>query len=127
MGLPWARLDANIATHDKILDLVGRRGGRSAGFCYVCSIGYSAGNGTDGLIPFAALGFIHATKKDAQLLVEVGLWEPDQHGWRVHNYGERQQLNVVSDAIRAGQRRGALKGNCTKWHEPGCKCWEAKQ
>lgn len=124
MGLPWVRLDTTIASHDKILDLIGRRNGHRAAFVYVCSLAYAGGNGTDGHIPFAALPFIHATKTDAHALVEVGLWTPTPCGWSIRNYGDRQQLSAVSDAIRAGQRRGALKANCTRWHGPSCNCWE---
>ena len=77
MGLPWTRLDSNIASHDKILRLVTEyKHGKGSAFVYVCSLGYAAGNGTDGLVPFACLHFIHATKRDAEALVEVGLWHP---------------------------------------------------
>ena len=123
MGLPWVRLDSNIASHDKILALLERRNGRAAAFSYCCSLAYAGGNGTDGHIPFAALPFLHATKRDAEMLVEVGLWDPDRFGWTIRNFTERNQMSVVSDAIRAGQRRGALKANCTRWHGPDCKCW----
>lgn len=124
MGLPWVRLDSNIASHDKILALLTRRNGRAIAFSYCCSLGYSGGNGTDGHIPFAALPFLHATRKDAEMLVEVGLWEPDPYGWTIHNYGDRQQLSYIAEAVRAGNRRGALKANCARWHGADCGCWK---
>lgn len=124
MGLPWVRLDATIASHDKVLDLLSHRNGRASAFTYVCSLAYAGGNGTDGLIPFAALPFIHATKRDAELLVDVGLWDPHPAGWTIRNYANRQQLKFASDAIRAGQRKGALKANCVRWHGADCRCWE---
>lgn len=126
MGLPWVRLDSNIASHDKILALVAAHGqrGRAAGFVYCCSLGYSGGNGTDGFIPFTALPFVHATKKDAELLVSVGLWEPHPSGWTIRNYSDRQQMQSVSTAIRAAQSLGAQKANCVRWHGVDCKCWE---
>lgn len=123
-GLPWVRLDSNIASHDKILRLLDRRGGKAIAFVYVCSLGYAGGNGTDGLIPFAALPFIHGSKRDAEALVEVGLWEPHPFGWLIHNYAERQQVAATTAAIRAAQRKGALKANCTRWHGPDCRCWD---
>ena len=124
MGLPWVRLDTNIASHDKILDLIGRKNGRATAFTYVCSLAYSGQNGTDGHIPFAALTFVHGSKRDAEALVEVGLWEPHPTGWTIRNYDGRQQLSLVTDNIRASQRRGALKANCVRWHGPDCSCWE---
>lgn len=126
MGLPWVRLESTIASHDKVLDLIARYGqrGKAAAFSYCCSLGYAGGNGTDGHIPFTALPFVHATKKDAAILVDAGLWEPDPTGWTIHNYGDRQQLNVVTDTLRTAKRKGALKANCTRWHGPNCNCWE---
>ena len=124
MGLPWVRLDTTIASHDKILNLIGRKNGHRAAFVYVCSLAYAGGNGTDGHIPFAALPFVHASKTDAQALVDVGLWEPTPLGWSIHNYAERQQVKAISDAVRAAQRRGALKANCARWHGDGCRCWD---
>lgn len=127
MGLPWVRLDSNIASHDKILSLIAAHGqrGRAAAFTYCCSLGYAGGNGTDGLVPFTALPFVHGSKKDAEILVSVGLWDPCPLGWQIRNYGDRQQLSVVSDAIRAAQSLGAQKGNCARWHAKDCRCWEA--
>jgi hypothetical protein len=55
-GLPWVRLDSNLATHDKILallsDRTAPRGDRyQAAWSYTCSMGYAGGHGTDGLPP----------------------------------------------------------------------------
>lgn len=124
MGLAWVRLDTNIASHDKILDLLGRRNGRAIAFSYVCCIAYCGGNGTDGRIPFAALGFVHATKSEMATLVEVGLLKPIPTGWEIVNYGERQQLRAISEVIRTAQSVGGLKGNCLRHHGPECGCWK---
>lgn len=124
MALPWVRVDSNIATHDKILDLLGRKNGRSIAFSYVCAIAYSGGNGTDGHIPFAALPFIHATKRDAEVLVEVGLFEPNPRGWTIRNYANRQQLSFVSDQVRDTKKRASAKANCIRWHGDTCGCWK---
>jgi hypothetical protein len=126
MGLPWVRLDSNIASHDKILDLLGRhkQRGKAAAFVYVCSIAYAGGNGTDGLVSFNALPFIHATKADAQALVDVGLWDPHPAGWTIRNFGDRQQLSAITDVIQAAKSRAGIKGSCIRWHGPDCHCWE---
>jgi hypothetical protein len=130
MGLPWVRLDTNIAGHDKILELLADDaipiGGRyQAAFSYVCSIAYAGGQETDGLIRFAALPAIHGAKKTAQLLVKHYLWAPDPLGWQIVNYGKRQQLSAASKQIKNAQRAGALKANCARWHGAECGCWEA--
>lgn len=123
MPLPWVRLDSSFATHDKVLDLIGERDGHRAGFVYVCSLSYSGLHGTDGLIPFNALPFIHARKADALRLVEVGLWHPDPQGWRIPNWLTRQQSQATSTRVLAARRRGASKGACVRWHGVDCGCW----
>lgn len=129
MGLPWARLDTNIAGHDKIVDLLADDSETvavryQAAFSYVCSIAYSVGHETDGLIKFSALAQVHGAKKTAQLLVRHFLWSPDRLGWRVVNYDKRQQLTAKTAQIRNAQSVGAKKANCTRWHGAECKCWE---
>ena len=52
MGLPWVRLDANIATHDKILNLLSDPSKHKwqAIASYMFALGWSGGHGTDGEI-----------------------------------------------------------------------------
>jgi len=124
MALPWVRIDAGIATHDKILNLLAQRNGRAIAFSYICAIAYSGGNGTDGLIPFNALRYIHATKRDAETLVEADLFVPDRLGWMIRNYNHRQQMSASAEAVRRSQREGALRANCVRWHGKDCDCWK---
>lgn len=124
MPLPWVRLDSTFPTHDKVLDLVGRgNAGYRAGFVYACSLAHCGAQGTDGLITFAALPFIHGRRSDAELLVHVALWKPHPLGWEIPNWSERQQSSGQRDAIIASRRRGAVKANCIRWHGPDCGCW----
>lgn len=128
MPLPWVRLDANIASHDKILALLAdpSRARWQAGLNYVFALGWSGAAGTDGWIPTTALPTIHATHATADLLTQHGLWVNGQAGgWVIRNYAERQQLITTTNATRAAQRAGALKANCVRWHGPDCGCWEA--
>jgi len=127
MGLPWIRLDTNIASHEKILSLVEtdkdpRRW--QAAFSYVCGIGWSAGSGTDGRIPAAALRYMHGDKRTAELLVKHGLWDEAPGGFMIHNYGLRQELRVVKDAKEEMRQISAEKAACTRWH--GSTCWTDK-
>jgi hypothetical protein len=127
MPLPWVRLDTNLPSHDKVLALLDEKpdgSGHRAAFAYVCSIAYCGQNGTDGLIPFRALMFVHARKRDAELLVKHMLWTPDPMGWRIPNYLERQQSQQDTESARAGKRLGALKANCVRWHGDDCNCWK---
>lgn len=127
MPLPWVRLDANIAGHDKILALLADPNPRrwQAGLSYVFALGWSGGQGTDGRIPTAALPIIHGTPATARLLVVHGLWENGTaDGWMIHNYAERQQLAANAAATHNARRLSAAKANCVRWHGPDCGCWQ---
>jgi hypothetical protein len=130
MSLPWVRLDANIGTHDKTLELLDHKDGTRAFTLYVCSIGWAGGHGTDGLIPKHALRAIapslRTPEKLAQLLVDVRLWEYVEGGWQIRNYLERQQSSIVSEAVSAQKSAAARKANCIRWHGSDCGCWSSQ-
>lgn len=125
MGLPWVRLDSNIGSHDKILALLSDSSSKrwQAAFSYTAALGWSGGHATDGMIPSAALPFVHGTKETARLLVIYHLWVESVQGWQIVNYTERQESSEVSDAIRAAQSLGGKKAQCRKNHGPDCGCW----
>ena len=125
MPLPWVRLDTNIALHDKMLHLLSDPSPKrwQAAASYMFALGWSGGTGTDGHVPKAALPFIHGTPATARLLVKYSLWEEAINGWQIHNYAERQELEVVAASKRAAQRAGAIKGNCIRYHGRDCGCW----
>lgn len=129
MALPWVRLDSNIAGHDKILALVSSKSSHrwQAAASYMFSLGYAGAHETDGHVAFAALGFVHGTRKTAELLVDVGLWEMTPTGWKIHNYEDRQQTAFVAETKRQAASEGARKAACTRWHNPGCMCWKNGQ
>jgi hypothetical protein len=124
MGLHWVRLDSNIASHDKILRLLEMKDGTKAAWAYVCGLGHCGGHGSDGLITFQSLPFIHCTKRHAEMLVEVGLWQPVPLGWQVPNWATRQESSGITDAKRIAQSVGAHKANCQRWHGMDCGCWK---
>jgi hypothetical protein len=123
MALPWVRLDSNIASHDKILYLLADPSAArwQAAASYMFALGWSGAQGTDGFVPKTALIFVHGTTKTARLLEKYGLWEESRGGWQIKNYGQRQQLSVVSDAKAAQIRQASAKANCVRWH--GDSCW----
>lgn len=126
MALPWVRLDSNIASHDKVLALFSDPSAArwQAFSSYVCSLGWSGGQGTDGYIPAYALSTVHGNAKTARLLLKYGLWEEAIGGFKIHNFETRQELSAVSAGKRAAQQVGAAKGNCVRWHGPTCGCWQ---
>ena len=126
MGLQWARIDANISHHDKIVWLKHQRGGWKAISVYVFSIGWAVGQGTDGRIPAHMAAALDADKQTITLLTGARLWEQNGDGWVIRNFAERQELEFVTEARRAASKLGATKGNCIRWHGPDCGCWRSK-
>jgi hypothetical protein len=127
MGLPWVRLDSNIAAHDKILHLLSdpspKKWQAAASYCF--ALAWSGGVGQEGKVPAAALQMVHGTHATARLLVKYHLWEEAVAGWTIRNYDQRQELLIVSESKRAAQRLGALKGNCQRFHGKDCGCWKS--
>lgn len=126
MALPWVRLDSNIAAHDKILHLLSDPSPKKwqAVASYMFALGWAGGAGTDGHVPTAALSVVHGTAFTARLLVKYHLWDEAAAGYQIHNYENRQELEIVSEAKRAAQRAGALKANCRRFHGKDCGCWK---
>jgi hypothetical protein len=108
MGLPWVRLDSTIAQNPKILTLVEDKNWQSI-TVYVCGLGYSGTNGTDGFIPRSALPFIHGRPRDADILVEVGLWHERPGGWDVNGWHEYQPTSEEHQKRRERAQRAAAK------------------
>jgi hypothetical protein len=125
MGLPWVRLDSDIASHDKVMRLLSEKDGYRAFTVYICGLGWSGGQGTDGHIPKYALTRLYGLEKHARMLVDVRLWEYDEggDGWRIRNFDKRQELAIVTEAHRAASEMGGKKGNCLRWHGEDCGCW----
>lgn len=123
MPLPWVRLDSNIASHDKILELVNDPSAQKwqAAASYVFALAWSGGAGTDGLIRKSVLPVVHATPKTARLLEKYGLWKEVSGGYEIVNYAERQQLQALSKALSDKKSEGGRRGNCIRWH--GETCW----
>ena len=111
MSLPWVRLDANVYTNHKMLNLVAERRHRAA-LAYVFGLAYSGGHELDGFIPEAALPLLHATSTDAAALVDAGLWEKARGGWIVNDWSEFQ---VSSDVTRQRRERAQRAAN-KRWH-----------
>lgn len=84
----WVRLDDGFADHRKVLDL------SDAAFrLHVCAMCWAGRRGTDGLIVRRDLRVLLAMLPDdhdgpalAAQLVRSGAWEPDEQGWRIHNF-----------------------------------------
>jgi hypothetical protein len=119
------RLDAHIATHDKMLALINDPSPKrwQAAASYMFALGWAGGHGTDGRIPAYALGSVHGNPTTARLLVKHGLWVEQTAAWQIKNFDHRQELAVVAEAKRAAQSLGGRKSRCIANHGKDCGCW----
>ena len=109
MGLPWVRLDTTFHHNPKVVELVAANKWRAV-CVYIAGIAHAGAHGTDGYIPEACLFLIHATKREANELVNAGLWHVSPGGWDINGWDEFQ----VSDEAARKRRERAQKGGIAK-------------
>lgn len=120
MGQKWVRLDVGIAGNPKVLGLLAEKDGHRAALVYILGLGYCGEQDTDGYIPSYALARIHGRPKDAALLVTHRLWKLNGTGWKIPDWAEYQPSSEESMSRAVSARKAA----CSRWHEPGCECWQ---
>ena len=117
--MAYVRLDDQIAHHPKVL-----RAGAEAAWLWACAIAYCNRQLTDGYVPAAALSTMGAfktpPKKLANTLVSVGLFEPADDGYRVHDYLKHNpDKSTVQQRISdATQRKAAIRGRAGRVDVP---------
>ena len=116
MGLPWIRLETNLPSNPKILQLVSE-GRHRAAFVYVCGLAYVGQHGLDGFVPKVALPLIHGSKNDAALLVAVGLWRTSPGGWLINGWADYQATSEETEQ----RRKRAQAAAAARWNKPGEK------
>lgn len=89
-ALQWVRVDAALARNHKVLALLTEKGGDHALCVYIFGLGYCGEQAADGFIPEIALGTIHGRKRDADLLVQAGMWRFIPGGYEIPDWAEYQ-------------------------------------
>ena len=101
--MSWVKLDDQVTHHPKVL-----KAGPVAAWTWVCCIAYASQHLTDGFVPFEALttfGVPQAAKHAAKLL-EVGLLEAAEGGYRVHDY---HAYNAPAETVKAKRQEVAAR------------------
>lgn len=91
----WLRIDDQIAHHPKFI-----AAGPVAGWLWICGNAYCNKYLTDGFIRASALGTLGGVsnaKRWAEKLVEAGLWDRVDGGYRVHDFHD---FNPTADAVK---------------------------
>jgi hypothetical protein len=112
--MPWIKVDDQIAHHPKFM-----AAGAAASWLWVCGQSYCARYLTDGFVPESALptlGNVTNPKAHAQTLVRVGLWEPTEGGYRVHDYLQFQPSRADVEERRRQRANAGRKGGLRSGH-----------
>lgn len=106
-SLSWVRVDAALASNHKVLAILSERGGDHALCVYIFALGQCGQQGTDGFIPEIALGLIHGKKRDADLLVQVGMWREVPGGYEIPDWAAYQPSDEESKRRSEKARKAA--------------------
>lgn len=118
--MAWVRLDDNFPSHPKVI-----QAGPVAAYLFVCGLCYCRKFHTGGFIPMKALGTLGLTarpKRMVDALVAIGLWEPADNGYRIHDYHEMYEddadraTKIELRRLRreAGRRGGLARSEASK-------------
>ena len=109
--MAWVKLDDRFPDHPKVA-----AAGPLAGWLYVCALAYANRMGTEGFVPAGMVGRladIDGAAEHASRLVAVGLWEPAEGGYRIHDYHDyqptREHAETVSQARAEAGRAGGIR------------------
>lgn len=117
----WVRVHDRIWQDDRVLDLAQRKdSGVAAVAVFVMSVAWSHHDRRDGDLPRGILPLIHGTKKHADMLVEVGLWESTTTGWRIPKYAEWQDTSEEIEAHKAKKSKAGKASYCARNHAQPC-------
>jgi hypothetical protein len=96
------KADTQLSDHPKIL-----AAGYKASWLFICGLCYSSRMLTDGFIPTAQVPRLAAMpgyRAAAARLVAVGLWEPTEGGYVIHDYLEYQESRSSVEQRRQADR-----------------------
>lgn len=101
----WVRVDDHVPHHPKFI-----RAGALASWLWLCGNCHCSKYLTDGFIAEAVvkgLGQVTNARKQAEVLVTVGLWERCEGGYRVHDY---HNYNPTAEEIQGLRKLRAEQG-----------------
>lgn len=110
--MAWGKVDDGLHKSVKW-----RKASKPARALWVTALSWSMDELTDGFVPTHILGMLDGTKREAQSLVDAGLWDTRKHGWVFHDWSDYQPDSASIKAKKAKESEGAALGNHRRWHE----------
>lgn len=118
--IPWFKVDDHLPTHRKVLAIP--RGARRLAAVGGWTFGgaWCSANLTEGRIPTAVLEDLAIPTKQADDLVDSGLWVPDGKGYRMHDFAaynpSKEQVERDRAAAAERQRRARERARQAREH-----------
>lgn len=103
--MAWFKVDDRLYSHPKWLATP-----PSARGLWVTAGSWVADHEQDGVIPRHALGLFGHRTRDAQALVEAGLWREVEGGWKFNNWTEYQPTSAELSQKRAARAAAGRLG-----------------
>ncbi len=105
--MTYVKVDDHFTEHPKVLEI-----GPMAECLWLRGLCYAGRNRTDGRVPAGIVRRMGDMDGEATAarLVEVGLWEAEAGGWRMHDYGDWQRSREEIDEISAKRTEAGRRG-----------------
>jgi hypothetical protein len=103
--MSWARVDDAWWSHRKVIGLdLEARGLWVSGLSYAC-------HQRDPSIPVQALMLMRGDATIADRLVDAGLWQRDENGYRIHDWDEYQSVSAkrAESGRKGGEKSGQVR------------------
>ena len=97
--MPWFKVDDSFESHPKVKAIPRARRLKAIGLWSLAG-SWSARQLTDGFVPFYMLDELAGTKREANTLVEVGLWSPVDGGYVFKDWHDWQPTKAKVEADR---------------------------
>jgi hypothetical protein len=103
--LTWFRVDDGFSDHAKVHALQESRHWKGALALWTLAGSWCAKHEKDGFVPEQTVRRLGGLKHEAEALVECGLWERVDGGYRYHGWAERNPLKADLEAKREQTRK----------------------
>ena len=80
---------------------------------WLLSLALSGAQESDGYVTKSSLPLLDMTTKEANQLIDVGLWKPVQGGYEINDWNEYNPALYYE-----GRKKAGRKGACSRWHGP---------
>lgn len=101
--MAWFAVDDQAHSDPKLI-----AAGAAARSLWLMAGSWASGHLTDGFVPAHMLSTLGGTRRDADRLAQVGLWEPVQRegqtGWQFHQWAKRNPTRAQVEARRKAWR-----------------------